>query len=101
MAVTVSSRAPISVDGTHLAEWDVEGSIPSPQCRHHVVRHRMTGAADRYSWLWRRTRPLALTNDRRLPNACTPTRVEHLLSGDELRPVVRGDGHRATAPRAI
>src|ERR1700722_5518670 len=35
------------MDGTHLAESDVEGSIPSPRCRHHVGRHRTTGAAGR------------------------------------------------------
>jgi hypothetical protein len=39
--------APISIDGTHLAESSVEGSIPSPRCRHHVDRHRTTGTAGR------------------------------------------------------
>jgi hypothetical protein len=47
MGVTVRSCALISIDGTHLAELSVEGSIPSPRCRHHVGRHRPTGTADR------------------------------------------------------
>src|ERR1700754_222815 len=37
----------ISVNGDYLAESSAEGSIPSPQRRHHVDLNRTTGAADR------------------------------------------------------
>jgi hypothetical protein len=37
----------ISVNGDYLAESRAEGSIPSPQRRHHVDLNWKTGAADR------------------------------------------------------
>ena len=50
----------------HLRHWVAEGSIPSPRCRHHVDRHRTTGAAGR-RLAGRRKRPPALLDDRRNP----------------------------------
>src|SRR4051812_47403251 len=38
---------PISGNRGYLAESSAEGSIPSPQRRHHVDLHWTTGAADR------------------------------------------------------
>jgi large subunit ribosomal protein L22 len=45
---------------SRLRHCVAEGSIPSPQCRHHVDRHRTTGAAGRSAtWPVRRKRPPA------------------------------------------
>src|SRR5689334_21305113 len=55
---SISQSAPAS------DRLDVEGSIPSSRCRHHVVRRRATGAVDR-AQRWQR--PLVV---RRRPEAC-------------------------------
>ena len=62
-----------------------EGSTPSLRCRHHVVRHRTTGAVDRFPMKrWKRPlafcrRPEALLNER------YPARVDRHLGCDGPR----------------